>query len=86
MISTVDPQQMSHRTVERLQVRTFATRAAMGTAAAFDVAKEIRTRLAAGNGVRMIFAAAPSQAEMLESLIAEPDIDWRRVTAFHMDE
>ncbi|HET6838323.1 MAG TPA: glucosamine-6-phosphate deaminase, partial [Bradyrhizobium sp.] len=34
----------------------------------------------------MIFAAAPSQADMIEALIAEPDIDWRRITAFHMDE
>src|ERR1700676_4294040 len=37
-------------------------------------------------GVRMIFPAAPSQGEMIEALIAEPAIDWRRVTAFHMDE
>jgi glucosamine-6-phosphate deaminase len=36
--------------------------------------------------MRMIFAAAPSQAEMIEALIAEPDVDWRRITAFHMDE
>lgn len=34
----------------------------------------------------MIFAAAPSQADMLEQLIAAPGIDWSRVTAFHMDE
>ena len=34
----------------------------------------------------MILAAAPSQSEMLAALIQEPDIDWSRVTAFHMDE
>lgn len=34
----------------------------------------------------MIFAAAPSQNEMLECLTAQPDIDWNRVNAFHMDE
>ncbi len=34
----------------------------------------------------MVFAAAPSQAEMLEALVVERDIDWPRVTAFHMDE
>jgi glucosamine-6-phosphate deaminase len=34
----------------------------------------------------MIFAAAPSQAEMLDALCRQRDIDWRRVTAFHMDE
>lgn len=75
-----------HQMVERLRVCSFATRAAMGRAAGRDVAAEIRARLAVAAGVRMIFAAAPSQAEMIEAVIAEPDIDWGRVTAFHMDE
>ena len=34
----------------------------------------------------MIFAAAPSQSEMLAELTVSPDIDWSRITAFHMDE
>jgi glucosamine-6-phosphate deaminase len=34
----------------------------------------------------MILAAAPSQSDMLDALVREPAIDWRRVTAFHMDE
>jgi glucosamine-6-phosphate deaminase len=75
-----------HRRVERLTVRSYPTRAAMGEAAAHDIAETIRARLAATSSVRMIFAAAPSQDEMLAALIAEPNIDWRRVTAFHMDE
>ena len=74
------------RMVERLRVCSHATRAAMSRAAAVDVAVEIRARLARAAAVRMIFAAAPSQAEMIEALIVEPGIDWRRVTAFHMDE
>jgi glucosamine-6-phosphate deaminase len=75
-----------HRTVGRLRVHSFATRGAMGRQAAHDIAVEIRTKLAGAGAMRMIFAAAPSQAEMIEALIAEPGIDWRRVTAFHMDE
>ena len=75
-----------HQMVERLRVCSFATRAAMSRAAARDVAAEIRARLAVAAGVRMIFAAAPSQAEMIEAVIVEPGIDWGRVTAFHMDE
>ncbi|WP_349631471.1 glucosamine-6-phosphate deaminase [Bradyrhizobium sp. BR 10289] len=65
---------------------TFETRDAMGRAAAADVAAALRDRLARQGNVRMIFAAAPSQAEMLDALARERDIDWRRVTAFHMDE
>jgi glucosamine-6-phosphate deaminase len=75
-----------HRMVERLRVCSFATRAAMSRVAASHVAAEIRARLAVAAGVRMIFAAAPSQADMIGALIAEPGIDWQRVTAFHMDE
>lgn len=58
----------------------------MGAAAARDVAAELRRRLERQPTVRMIFAAAPSQQEMLDALVVEPAIDWGRVTAFHMDE
>nr|KEP24211.1 glucosamine-6-phosphate deaminase [Georgenia sp. SUBG003] len=58
----------------------------MGQAAADDVANELRTRLAQQDQVRMIFAAAPSQSDMLDALRAADGIDWSRVTAFHMDE
>jgi glucosamine-6-phosphate deaminase len=58
----------------------------MGRAAAADVGAALRDRLARQSMVRMIFAAAPSQAEMLDGLARERDIDWRRVSAFHMDE
>lgn len=36
--------------------------------------------------VRMIFAAAPSQNEILAYLAASKKIDWSRIEAFHMDE
>jgi glucosamine-6-phosphate deaminase len=68
------------------EVRSFPDRAEMGAAAAADVAEELRTRLAAQGEVRVVFAAAPSQSDMLDRLVAAPDIDWTRVTAFHMDE
>jgi glucosamine-6-phosphate deaminase len=62
------------------------SRERMGLKAAQDIAIELRERLSAKPGVRMIFAAAPSQSEMLRALASEPGIDWSRVTAFHMDE
>lgn len=63
-----------------------ASREEMGTRAAEDIAAELRQRLKAQQSVRMIFAAAPSQSEMLAALVSTPEIDWTRVTAFHMDE
>jgi len=62
------------------------SRAAMGQKAADDIAAELRRRLQSQQGIRMIFAAAPSQSEMLTALNLMPDVDWSRITAFHMDE
>jgi len=83
---TILPQPLSSRVFDRLSARTYADRAAMGEAASHDIAGALRQRLKAKGAVRMIFAAAPSQADMLRALQQAPDIDWRRVTAFHMDE
>ncbi|WP_338084370.1 glucosamine-6-phosphate deaminase [Devosia lacusdianchii] len=67
-------------------VQSFATRALMGEAAARDIADALRGALAHQQDVRMVFAAAPSQAQMLAALCAAEGVDWTRVTAFHMDE
>jgi glucosamine-6-phosphate deaminase len=69
-----------------MRVRSFASRTAMGDAAAHDIAAALRTALAEQAQVRMIFAAAPSQSQMLAALCAAQGIDWTRVIAFHMDE
>jgi glucosamine-6-phosphate deaminase len=70
-----------------LPVRVFATRREMGAAAAADIADFLRAKIGiAGRGARVIFAAADSQRDMLESLIADQWLDWGRITAFHMDE
>lgn len=71
---------------DRLSVKVYDTRRNMGVAAAADVAACMKKILAEKDCIYMIFAAAPSQNEMLEALIAEPGIDWNRVHALHMDE
>lgn len=58
----------------------------MGSAAAKDVAETIHTLLDRQAEVNVIFAAAPSQNEFLETLSMENHIDWQRVNVFHMDE
>lgn len=70
----------------RIAIHVSGSRCKMGAWAASDIAHEIRTCLQRQQGVRMIFAAAPSQQEMLSALREEKGIDWSRVTAFHMDE
>ncbi len=61
-------------------------RAALGLAAGKAIAAALRETLAAGNSATVAFAAAPSQNETLAVLIAEPDIAWDRVIAYHLDE
>src|SRR5271168_4929129 len=77
---------LKESTLNALNIHVAESRTAMGERAAADIALEIRTCLEKQPGVRMIFAAAPSQSEMLAALSEEKDIDWSRVTAFHMDE
>jgi glucosamine-6-phosphate deaminase len=69
-----------------MDVVTAADRTAMGGAAAADAAAVLRQALADRGTARAVFAAAPSQTETLAALVAAPGIDWRRVTAFHLDE
>lgn len=58
----------------------------MGLAAAADVAAALRTLLDEQPLVNMVFAAAPSQQEILAALTQYTTLDWNRVNAFHMDE
>ena len=71
---------------ELLNVQVYKNRELMGQAAAQDIADALRRLLSAQQEVRVVFAAAPSQNEVLAGLTAAKDIDWSRVTAFHMDE
>jgi glucosamine-6-phosphate deaminase len=74
------------QTVDRLRVNVYPDRRALGVAAGADVAAKIGQLQADKPNLRMIFAAAPSQNEMLATLVAAQGIDWSRITAFHMDE
>jgi len=58
----------------------------MGVAAGVHAAGRLRSVLAAQPRARVIFAAAASQLEALDALVAEEGIDWARVDAFHLDE
>ena len=69
-----------------MNTEIFATRQEMGIAAANAAADFLRRSLSEQETVRAIFAAAPSQNEMLTALLEAEGIDWSRVEAFHMDE
>ena len=84
--SRTDVTLLDKATHNGIAIHILESRSEMGARAASDIAREIRTCLQRQPGLRMIFAAAPSQSEMLSALREEKDIDWSRITAFHMDE
>lgn len=57
-----------------------------GQAAAKLGGQILRTVLKSNNDAGIIVATGSSQFEMLAALIEEPEIDWSRVTGFHLDE
>lgn len=69
-----------------LEVRIYDSRSKMGKAAASDIAEAVREVLGRKEECSMIFAAAPSQNEVLEALREDASIEWGRIRAFHMDE
>ncbi len=73
-------------TVDQLRCQVYPTRAAMGIAAGRAVAAALREVLAQQPSCRIVLASAPSQDEFLAELGTARGIDWRRVTAFHLDE
>ena len=72
--------------VDKLEVRIFDTRAEMGAAAALDIKRKFCELLAEKQQINVIFAAAPSQNEVLAALGSDGEIDWSRIHAYHMDE
>lgn len=70
---------------DKLTVKVFDTREEMGETAAADIVAAIKEKLSVRPEINMIFAAAPSQNDVLKSL-TESDVAWNRINAYHMDE
>ena len=71
---------------DKLTVEIYDTREQMGKAAGEKAAEVIKKMLSQKGEVNIIFAAAPSQNEMLAALVNASDIEWERINAFHIDE
>lgn len=72
--------------VDELKVYACENRTIMGELAAKDISAKIKELFATKPEINMIFAAAPSQNDVLKSLAEDKTIDWTRVNAYHMDE
>ena len=72
-------------TKDNLKVKIFEDRTKMGECAADEIAQCVTKLLSEKEEINMIFAAAPSQNDMLEALCKKA-LPWERINALHMDE
>src|SRR6059058_662457 len=69
-----------------MNIQIMPDKAQMGKAAAAAGAEHIRRAIAERGAANIIVATGASQFEMLGQLVQEPNINWNRVTGFHLDE
>lgn len=72
-------------TFGKLEIKIYKNRKEMGAGAARHGAERARQVIEEKGQVNIVFAAAPSQFELYESLLAS-GLDFLKVNAFHMDE
>lgn len=68
-----------------MDIHADETRAESGAAAAALAASRLSHALSDSGGANLILATGASQFDMLQCLVHE-DVDWSRVTCFHLDE
>lgn len=71
---------------ENLNIKVFSNRKLLGKNAADNVSGLIKELLKKQDEVRIIFGSAPSQDEFIDELVKCDGIEWKKITAFHMDE
>ena len=69
-----------------MKIETHPTKDQSGQSAAKRGASLIRDALRQRGSANIILATGASQFEMLSHLVREPNIDWKKVTIFHLDE
>jgi len=67
-------------------IKVFKNKRLLANAAAEQAARNIRDAVTTKGKARIIAATGASQFEFLDALTAAPDLDWKRVEMFHLDE
>ncbi len=70
----------------KMQVKVYEDRKSMGTNVAKDVVQKFSELLKNKSEINVLFAAAPSQNEFIEALVADKSVEWDKINAFHLDE
>ena len=69
-----------------MELKVFPDKNLLAHTAARDAGKAIREAISNQGAARIIAATGASQFEFLAKLTAAPDIDWKLVEMFHLDE
>lgn len=69
-----------------MQLHTFVKKVELGAAAASAGAEQIRAALKKNGTASIVLATGASQFDTLSALVRSTDIDWSKVTVFHLDE
>jgi glucosamine-6-phosphate deaminase len=72
--------------IDQLPVEVHPSREEMGSAAAAVAQEVLRTAIASRGTANLILATGNSQLTFLHALRDLPEIDWKKVRVFHMDE
>ena len=72
--------------VDDVNVQIYPDKQSIGQAAAAFVALELNNAIGERGAANLVLATGASQYEFLAALLDHADVDWSRVTAFHLDE
>ena len=72
--------------IGNLKIEIHPSRKGAGTAAAEAAAAELKRLARQSERISVIFATGASQIETLRSLVRIPDLPWKDISGFHMDE
>ncbi|HSH20759.1 MAG TPA: 6-phosphogluconolactonase, partial [Draconibacterium sp.] len=70
---------------DRLRIKVFENKDKLGEAAANSVAELLKKTISEKGKANLILATGASQFQFLEHL-EKHEIDWKKITVFHLDE
>ncbi len=82
----MNPQPLHETKVDDLAVSIYQTNQEMGQAAAAEASEIIQRAIGARGHANIILATGNSQLTFLAALREEQEVDWSRVSVFHMDQ
>jgi glucosamine-6-phosphate deaminase len=82
----IEPMEMKHFEVGTIKLEIHTSKKAAGEAAARSAAQALKQLDQSRNAIGVIFATGASQLETLHALTSMPDLPWKKVHGFHLDE